>query len=525
MKSKLSLFKAFVIFGSLILATNAYALIGGYLSQQFPIIETNDNGHAIAYSTPEDRSFIVKKFDRIGNTEWHKSYSITSGSIPFTINQTSDGGYIVGGSSGVYAWIIKINSTGALEWEEEFGYGGKDEIYSITQTSDGGYLAAGSTHNGFDYDCLIVKLNSSGQLIWSKELAFNGGYQDYFSKAIETSDGGYLAAGVCSYRNPYLNYGRVFAKIDSNGNLVWHKIYNGNSNIVDIVETSDGGFITNGKSNNQACLTKLTQNGSFEWQKVYENNQFTVGPTIGLVKALGNEYILGGNAYYQDPQTGYYIFKGFIIKTDSNGDIVWQKSYDDQSFYGPGSISIDYDGSFMATGHRQYGTGSNMSTFNIEQDGSVFCCQSVMVDDFQATVYTESINEVSNLDYWIADSTFSLPTTSATVTNVSSNYGEFCPGLGVSATPAILSHSNQAPLIDVLIDGPSLACSNTTTITLTDEYGVFNMAVPSFGTTVQLEAWKNKNDPDSQRTYTIDVVATDELNVTSTATTEVLVKK
>jgi len=90
----------------------------------------------------------------------------------YSIQQTTDGGYIVAG----YTWsfgagwedvyVLKLNSDGSLAWEKTFGGNGDDVAYSIQQTANGGYVVAGYTWSfgaGYD-DVYILKLDSNGEL-------------------------------------------------------------------------------------------------------------------------------------------------------------------------------------------------------------------------------------------------------------------------------------------------------------------------------------------------------------------------
>src|SRR5258705_240318 len=97
------------------------------------------------------------KLDSTGAIEWQNTIGCSDGDFLYSIQQTSDGGYILGGysESGISGdkteasqgstdyWVVKLDSTGAIEWQNTIGGSDGDYLYSIQQTSDGGYILGG----------------------------------------------------------------------------------------------------------------------------------------------------------------------------------------------------------------------------------------------------------------------------------------------------------------------------------------------------------------------------------------------
>ena len=145
--------------------------------------------------------------------EWQKCLGGTNDDRAYSIQQTSDGGFIVasitgsndGDVSGNHgyddAWVVKLNSSGNIEWQKCLGGTSYDVANSIQQTSDGGFIVSGYTgSNDGDvsgnhgvYDYWVVKLNSSGDIEWQKCLG--GTDYDYAYSIHQTSDGGFIVAG------------------------------------------------------------------------------------------------------------------------------------------------------------------------------------------------------------------------------------------------------------------------------------------------------------------------------------------
>ncbi|MCK9289987.1 MAG: T9SS type A sorting domain-containing protein [Bacteroidales bacterium] len=236
--------------------------------------------------------------------EWQKSLGGSYFDEARSIQQTSDGGYIVAGNSysndgdvsGNHGewdyWIVKLNDTGNIQWQKCLGGSEFDIAYAIQQTSDGGYIVAGMTesndgdvsgNHGYD-DYWVVKLDDTGNIQWQKSL---GGSSIEKAQSIQqTLDGGYITAGY-SYSNngdASGNHGASdywVVKLDDTGNIQWQKSLGGSESewAYSIQQTTDGGYIVAGwsYSNNgdvsenhgddDYWVLKLDNTGNIQWQK------------------------------------------------------------------------------------------------------------------------------------------------------------------------------------------------------------------------------------------------------------------
>ncbi|HET7153679.1 MAG TPA: hypothetical protein VFJ29_07910, partial [Candidatus Kapabacteria bacterium] len=137
----------------------------------------------------------------VPSVQWERFYGGTEDDIAYSIQQTFDGGYIVAGTTqswngdvaGLHGnttydapdyWVLKLNATGKIQWKQCYGGGNYDYAYSIQQTMDSGYIVGGSTSSsdgdvggnyGFGYDYWIVKLNQTGSIQWQTPLGGNDG--------------------------------------------------------------------------------------------------------------------------------------------------------------------------------------------------------------------------------------------------------------------------------------------------------------------------------------------------------------
>ncbi len=193
------------------------------------IIQTTDGGYIIV---SESKSFgagnydiWVLKLNSDGTVNWQKTYGGSNDDLPQSIQQTTDGGYIMVGETKSFGagnkdmWILKLNTDGTVNWQKTYGGTLEDEAESVWQTSDGGYVVAGDT-NSFgvgNKDLWILKLNTDGSVNWQK--TYGGTLEDGGAESVrQTSDGGYIVAG---YTESF-GVGGVdlwVLKIDSNGNI------------------------------------------------------------------------------------------------------------------------------------------------------------------------------------------------------------------------------------------------------------------------------------------------------------------
>ncbi|MCE3007288.1 MAG: hypothetical protein LW884_02945 [Bacteroidetes bacterium] len=174
---------------------------------------------------------------------WDKTLGGGENDGPGIIRQTSDGGYIVAGDSesgiegtktdtkrgsGDY-WIIKLDKSGHVQWDKTIGGNGNDRLSSLELASDGGYLLGGSSGSqaGFEKsensrgpagrnDYWVVKLDSEGTLLWDKTLG--GNFDDFLETFKETKDGGYILGGHSRSDNSFdkteENRGASFSSAD-----------------------------------------------------------------------------------------------------------------------------------------------------------------------------------------------------------------------------------------------------------------------------------------------------------------------
>ena len=234
-----------------------------------------------------ERDFWIVKIDNQGNKLWDKTIGGSAGDELWRIIATADGGFLLFGNSlsdnsgdksenskgSSDFWIVKIDNQGNKVWDKTLGGSDSESISDAILSSDGGYLLAGSSmsdasgdksENGRgNWDDWVVKIDAGGNKIWDK--TFGGDDLDGVTSAVSTPDGGFLLAGS-SLSNASgdksengkgsLDYWAV--KIDAGGNKVWDKTIGGteDDNLVSTILTPDGSYLLTGSSNSNASGDK-----------------------------------------------------------------------------------------------------------------------------------------------------------------------------------------------------------------------------------------------------------------------------
>ena len=239
-------------------------------------IQTTDGGYLIRGMTFIDMNPYVIKTDSIGNFIWDKIYSTTEQDVLGDVEQTTDGGYIIIGSLNSLwtpapqpadIWLLKTDGNGDTLWTNTYGGTGIDRGYSVQQTTDGGYIITGFTEsfgNG-NQDVYLIKTDGNGIEQWNQ--TFGGTDNDWAHSVQQTTDGGYIIIGETeSFGNGDDDV--YLIKTDSSGNQLWNRTFGGNGSDRSRFgqQTSDGGYFVGGYTNSfvgayEAYMIKTDMNG------------------------------------------------------------------------------------------------------------------------------------------------------------------------------------------------------------------------------------------------------------------------
>ena len=300
---------------------------------------------------------LEKLWNTIGGPNWDESYSI---------NQTVDGGFILTGRTKSYGkgnfdvWLIKADGNGSEIWNRTYGGPSDDYALGVIQATDNGYVIIGSTasYGNGNNDVWLIKVDPDGNEIWNR--TYGGGDTDNGRAIEETLDGGFiLTGGTYSYSNGENDVWII--KTDSEGNEVWNRTYGGNSFDwgESVIKTSNGGYLIAGDTLSYGMgqydiwLIKINEEGVEQWNKTYGGNIWDQVYTIQQTDDDGFIFI----GYTSSYGAGQYDI--WLIKTDSNGNILWARTYGGRDVDIGYSVQQTNDGKYILVGFtRSYGVGS-----------------------------------------------------------------------------------------------------------------------------------------------------------------------
>jgi hypothetical protein len=330
----------------------------------YEVQQTSDGGYIIAgytfsYGAGLNDVYLIKT-DKNGNTLWTKTFGGPYWDVGYSLQQVSDGGYIITGYRGTEGvgrygktdvYLIKTNSSGDVQWEKTFGGDGYDCGYSVIQTSGGDYIMAGYTESsGADSkDIYIVKTNHQGDTIWTRTLG--AGEWDEAYAVRQTTDGNYIVVGYtqsfgAGSRDVYL------IKINPDGDTLWTRTFGGDDweEGRSVQQTRDNGYIITGST---------VSYGAGEWD-VYLIKTDSLGDTLWTRTFGGEKYDIGMSV--QQTSDGGFIIAGlthsfgagegdlYMIKTDSLGDSLWSKTLGDTGSEGINSIQLTSGNGYIMAG-------------------------------------------------------------------------------------------------------------------------------------------------------------------------------
>ena len=289
--------------------------------------------------------------------EWNVTFGGPVGDWGMSVEQTSDGGYILTGfvdfnyGDDCQVGLIKTDSNGNKQWDKTFGLETHiDSGHSVQQTTDGGYILSGKTESfgSGSYDVWLIKTDVDGNELWNR--TFGGSGMDSGNSVQQTADGGYI---IVSYTESYdVGGGDAWLiKTDEYGDEVWNKTFGGakHDRGLSVRQTSDGGYIFTGGTKSfgsgDMWLIKTNSNGDKEWEKTFGGNKGEEGWSVQ--QTSDERYVVAG-------YTSSYGAGGrdvWLIKTDADGNELWNKTFggsDDDEAY---SVHQTSDDGYILTGH------------------------------------------------------------------------------------------------------------------------------------------------------------------------------
>ncbi len=313
-------------------------------------------------------------------TMWERTYGGSNSETLVVARETADGGYILGGNSWSGAsgnksstnfgssdyWVIRTDGAGNILWDRSFGGSGFEALTDLQQTADGGFVIGGYSNSGMDgnktspsyglYDYWIVRIDAAGNKLWDH--SFGGSGQDFVASIQQTADGGFIIGG--SSDSPAdgtkieVNYGNAdywVVRLDANGQEMWQHVFGGTEydQLVQVRQGADGGFIlvgsstSGGPSGNRTSpggrgypdiwVVALDPNGNEIWQESVGGGQSSEPSNVITTPDGGwlvgaTSWGAGGNKTSQSFGFSDY----WLIRFSGNGNILWDHGYGGRSY-------------------------------------------------------------------------------------------------------------------------------------------------------------------------------------------------
>ena len=368
----------------------------------------------------------IGKLSSAGRFQWQETVGCGGSFYGFkSVQQTSDGGYILAGgeegcvtpqcASGGFGTLscavaVKLSSTGKLQWQQFYPGVFQSSANQIRQTSDGGYIVVGTTYDTSNNTyAWVAKVDSNGNQQWQKQI---GGSCAAFAEADsvqQTSDGGYVLSGGFDYSS-ICKASLLVVRLDASGNVVWQQGYAVGGHAgpnASIQAVSDGGYVlaaiggfqNAAGSSEDAVVMKLNSSGAIQWQKRYDVGQVCYYDYFGnytcvdfgtlssvMRQAADGGYVLAGDVQVIDPSDGLPVLPAWLLKIDASGNVQWQHDFYavwaptghvlGSSFYG---VTQARDGGFVAVGYREYYNLQANEVWVVKTDpnGNIGACSEV----------------------------------------------------------------------------------------------------------------------------------------------------
>lgn len=374
------------------------------------VVAMPDGGYLIAgYTTTSilyDSDVYVIKTDAFGNKLWSKTYGGNKPDFPYHMLPTTDGNYFLVGYSQSYGGgdldilLIKIDPNGNQLWLKTYGGTGNDYARDITATTDGNYMIVGSSNSQSTtgQNANLIKIDPTGNVIWSK--TYGGSANDHGSIVKQCSDGGYIMLGQ-TYSYGVGNGDAYLVKTDSGGDTLWTKTFGGaqNDEGVSLVVNNDNSFTFLVRDSSGAGkdidvrITKTTSNGNLVWSKLYGGGQKDTPKMIQQTTDGG--YVLAAISR----SFGWINPDMWILKCTSTGDTTWTQHYGGANHEHCYAVREQTDGSYIAVGKTDsYGPDMDAIFLKLNSNGTLAVGIPELTDASAIKLYPNPSDGNLNLD-------------------------------------------------------------------------------------------------------------------------------
>lgn len=312
------------------------------------IVQTTDDGYVVGGSE------LVFKLSERGAVEWNTSLN---GAVVSYILPSEDQGFLLVGiyydydakSDFHYLWSCKIDDSGVIEWEKSFktDQGNNGEGNTAIQNGNGGFAIVGHIYDDTNtqHKLWVLNIHGDGTLI-DESLLVAQDLPKYDIKEILIPEdrSGYVIAGWVIGAHPTSSNYPILFKMDNNGVLNWeYSMEPLFKDITSIIEDTDG-IIFVGSTQIKALVMKFNMKGSLVWENYYgkgERKHWAYS-----VSKDKDGYILAGFTNAK----GAGLDDIWIFKLDEVGNMIWDQTFGNTGYDNATSIISTSDNGYAAAG-------------------------------------------------------------------------------------------------------------------------------------------------------------------------------
>ena len=352
------------------------------------------------------------KREKSGRTEkvkvrniWKERFSGCDGTRPYSFCRTSEGGYAVAVCSDYNSdnccnfQFIKLGRDGKIMFRQKLRRNGDYHVYSMKPTPDGGYIICGHADTIGSGKIWVMKLDRSCTIQWDKTIGSES--HDSAQSIQQTSDGGYILAGS-SYSSDSIDYDIKIVKLDNSGNVLWNKTMKGKQRelAASILQTPEGGFIIAGTrtsldtKKDDVWLIKTDKNGEIIWEKALGGNSDDSACSIKGTSDGG--YIVAGNTH----SYGKGFCSMWILKIDRNGKILWDRAPGEVPEGSAYDVKETAEGDYVVTGTTESYSGGCL--LKLDKKGNLKWVKSFSQKEYECP---DTILQISRSGFILAGET------------------------------------------------------------------------------------------------------------------------
>jgi predicted secreted protein len=328
------------------------------------ITRTSDGGYAILGTTDSfgagGSDFWLVKTNSSGKMLWNKTYGGSSTDDAWSIKEVPGGNLVLAGWTASFGagsgdfWLVKTDPNGNMLWNKTYGGPLLEIANFVQQTSDGRYILFGSTYSfgAGSSDFWLVKTDAAGNEQWNK--TYGGTTDDYGFSAVETLNGYALAGSTSSYGAGVYDFWLI--RTDQLGNAMWNKTYGGNAydEAWSILQTANHDFIlagwteSFGAGSSDCWLVETDELGNMQWNITWGGTNYDCAYSA-LQCSDENLVLTGATQSFGAGSTDFLLVKIQAVTNIAIIDVTTPKTVAGQGFSADINVTIANEGAYTET--------------------------------------------------------------------------------------------------------------------------------------------------------------------------------